>query len=1096
MRRPQCTFVVTLGCTLLAQLAVADDQPAIPEVVYIDPAPYLPEGMDQIVDEALESVPLSELAIHLREKYGLAVILLESALGDAGITIDEEIDFPAGLPLYQALAVALEDVAGTQLTWVMEDGVLKITTEEDAVDRYQVRVYDASSLQCPGWDTRAQMDSVQSFTSGIWMIELDLPPGQIDPVGGVLVMRQTQAIHLETAKLLDALSRDGRIIRVDHPPHHQRLFEALDQAIDIDIESQPLDQVLARISEQVGVPIRMRVTSLQDAGIEAIVPVSYHLGARSLRSVFKHMLADIGGTRLTYLVENGAICITTVDHSADHFELALYDVRDLLQVASMSSVLELVAGHTSGLWYDDGGVVGEYGILPNGYMVIRQTAAIHEEIAELLSLLRDKLVTPTAVDVDPAAFEVRHYYLKTAMADRLEQLLPELIAPGKWSINGDRDAAWISRVRIADNWGPSPCGRYGGQGGFGGGGQGFFQVPIGPAVHAAQSLPTYQGFGGGLGQSSSTTPSCHDVVLIIRQTNAVHEQIADFIEELNDPGRRLGRAESNYQIGPSSHVSEFDASIRSDVLSDPDWAAADRVDPWQTISEMPEQEVGYVAAPSSVPEVMRQLFDEPVVDVPLIAAAEYIQREYDIRVDLRLDDLEDAGLTQNDLVSIPGGLPLYMALDQGLREVAGTQLEWYFEDDILSISTPEVTVDMRLPMAYEVGDLLGPNDDGQWLIDFLQDQTSGEWQDMDGIGGAADVVGNVLLVRQAPFTQREVGSILDALRVDARVVRPADATNAVAFAALDQPVAIEFENQPLAIVIDEFSTQIGIPFQVRETALADIGITLDEEVTYQQGERPLRQVLNLMLEDVAGTYLTYEVENGLINITSEERAYDRFVTNIYQVSDLLDAMPSSNGRPDYQAMIDLVQAQTSGEWGDIDGFGGAETALPGGRLAFRTTQAVHEEVVALFAKLRAHLTPLAEIPFDPAAVETRYYSLLSDTADDLQRELPRLIAPETWRSDAQPDAVGVIRHSGDAGPNPLNHQGGFFQMDDDSPPDKPVKDLSEPEPPAYTWLIITQTAAVHQRIAALLEELASGIPASTVSWDRVDREGIPSEVIR
>ncbi len=1087
MRRLSCGVVLAM-CGIISSASVADDAPVtIPEVVYIDPAPFLPEGMDQMVDEALDDVPLNELASHIGEKYGFEVLLVETGLQDAGITTDEEVDFPAGVPLYQALAIALEDVAGTQLTWMEEDGVLKITCDDDAERRQHVQVYDMPSFTVDGdLDTQALIDLVEKFTSGEW-VDQDGIGGEIDQSGDVLVIRQTQQVHLETALLLEALSREGRIIRVEHPPHHQRLFEALDQTVDIDIESQPLDQVLAHISEQLGVPIRVRVSALQDAGNTSEDLVSYHLGARSLRSVFKHMLVDVAGVELTYLIADGMFCITTVDDSVDQLELALYDVRDLLQSTSKSDLLDLVAEHTSGEWHDVDGIGGEYSILPNGYMVIRNTNAVHDEIAALLALLREKLVMRPAAEVDAAAFEVRHYYVPTAMADRLERLLPEFIAPDTWRLEGDRDGGWISRVRVPENWTPPTHFDDGFQSGGPGG---FSQVPISPLVPIAQSLPSFQGFGRG----PLATPGCYEyeVVLIIRQTHAVHEQIADFIDELNDPDRIRPYGLRRKFLGQYQ-------SIRSNVLSNPDWPPADQVDPWQTMPEMPEMEVGYVDAANFVPEVMRQNLEEPIVDVPLMTVAEYISQEYGIHVSVHENQLAEAGVPSDEFVSLPSGLPLYMVLEQGLRDVAGTQLDWYLEDGILSITTFDETIDLLSPVVYDVGDLLVTNDDGQWLIDLLQDQTSGEWMDHDGIGGEADLIGNVLLVRQTQITHREIGSLLAAMRVDARIVRAVDATNAAVFETLDQPVAIEFESAPISSVAEMLAAQLGVTFFICEQELQDAGLTPAEEITYQQGERPLRQALDIMLDYVAGTRLTYLVDYGVINITSEYDAADRHFVTVYQVSDILDSMPLSHGLPDYPALIDIVQTQTSGEWVDIDGIGGEIAPLPGGRIAIRTTQAVHEETTQLFTKMRDHLTPRTDPPSDPAAVETRYYHFLTTTADDLQRELPRLIDPESWRSDERPEAIGIIL---DAGPDaidspeaPCNQQRGWFQMPGDSPPEKPGKETTEPAPPEYTWLLITQTAGTHQRITALLEELSTGTPASAATWSRGDMEGVLSEVI-
>ncbi len=217
MQRLVLTLIVVSATS--AGLVQGDDSGTIPEVVYIDPAPYLPEGMDQITQETLENVSLRDLAAHIEEHYGFGVLLLENDLADEGVDPTDEAFLPAGLPLYQALDVGLEDINGARLTWIMEDGLLKITSYYRVGDTRQLQTFDISHLRFDEND----LELLQQDSLNFWALRGGAFDSKVVLVGDTLTVRHLPEINREIAVLIDALSREGRIIRVEHPPHHQRL---------------------------------------------------------------------------------------------------------------------------------------------------------------------------------------------------------------------------------------------------------------------------------------------------------------------------------------------------------------------------------------------------------------------------------------------------------------------------------------------------------------------------------------------------------------------------------------------------------------------------------------------------------------------------------------------------------------------------------------------------------------------------------------------------------------------------------------------------------------------------------------------------------
>ncbi len=113
---------------------------------------------EQKIYEALESTtsfefngnPLSEVIAFIQEQHNIPIRLNETLLSESGIGPDEEVTLVlSGISLKSALKLMLEDVGGVELTYIIEDEVMKITTIEDAEERLQTRVYPVADLVIP-----------------------------------------------------------------------------------------------------------------------------------------------------------------------------------------------------------------------------------------------------------------------------------------------------------------------------------------------------------------------------------------------------------------------------------------------------------------------------------------------------------------------------------------------------------------------------------------------------------------------------------------------------------------------------------------------------------------------------------------------------------------------------------------------------------------------------------------------------------------------------------------------------------------------------------------------------------------------------------
>ncbi len=199
-----------------------------------------------------EEQPLKDVLAALSRFHGVPIWLDETAISDEGIQTDTPITFNhENLRLEQILNLIFDSM---QLTWVVEDEVLKITSSVRASEALITRTFDvrdlitAAELPVPASNSYFEDASVSDTTSGwsgipvkrgvshvhwirepstadrqctalkILLMETVQPdtwadtggPGSIDHVAGVLIVRQTQSVHREIEQLLPRLRQVSR----------------------------------------------------------------------------------------------------------------------------------------------------------------------------------------------------------------------------------------------------------------------------------------------------------------------------------------------------------------------------------------------------------------------------------------------------------------------------------------------------------------------------------------------------------------------------------------------------------------------------------------------------------------------------------------------------------------------------------------------------------------------------------------------------------------------------------------------------------------------------------------------------------------------
>ncbi|HVC94880.1 MAG TPA: hypothetical protein VND64_14380 [Pirellulales bacterium] len=316
--------------------------------------------------------PLGAVVVFLEQEHQLQIQFDATALTDAGIdsttTITRRMH---DVKLRSALDLLLRDL---ELTYVVCDEVLLITTKSEAEGMITTRVYPVADLLAPR-DDGVLVSFRTHFGELIELIESSLEPDSWSDAGGPgtitahskspsLVVSQTYPVHREIAALLESLRAVG------HAQGGRGENETPRAAID-DGQLQLKVYQLPRILFVAGLPqpsAPAHPTSVAPATTALAAPVP---PASAPTSPAPASAPTTPGT---------ATAPTSMESmAASQQEFLLRSQRELLKM------IESVTGPNT--WTDNGGQGGVW--IVNGSLVVRQTGDVHRQIGRLLEAISD-----------------------------------------------------------------------------------------------------------------------------------------------------------------------------------------------------------------------------------------------------------------------------------------------------------------------------------------------------------------------------------------------------------------------------------------------------------------------------------------------------------------------------------------------------------------------------------------------------------------------------------------------------------------------------------------------------------------------------------
>lgn len=212
----RCAFAAIASLALATPLRAEDDAASESSPVLRQTRASIEAAAERRIEATLDSPlrapidfvgqPLSDVVRVMSEDYQIPIVIDIAALDAVASSPDVEVTFSIGnVALRSALELMLQSVGEGDLTYIVDNEVLMITTHEEAEKRLEVVVYRVYDLLDGDEATCERLINVivASVEHESWMENgtgegeaLSFPPGMI-------VISQTRRVHAKVERLLD-----------------------------------------------------------------------------------------------------------------------------------------------------------------------------------------------------------------------------------------------------------------------------------------------------------------------------------------------------------------------------------------------------------------------------------------------------------------------------------------------------------------------------------------------------------------------------------------------------------------------------------------------------------------------------------------------------------------------------------------------------------------------------------------------------------------------------------------------------------------------------------------------------------------------------
>ena len=436
-----------------AQEETKPSEPAQSRYPVCEASGKLLKALETRGDWQWNEVPLREVAERLEKELGIPLDIDERALEEVGL--DPTVPVPAinlqGISAGSMLRLILRDL---DLTWMVQNEMLRITTPEAAEEHLHICVYRVADLT-------QDSDADSLATVVMTIVEPDSwevvgGPGALSVVGDTIVVSNVSEVHEDVGRLLDRL-RELNKEQKDHPEKPQQTVlylepsygpnvKALEERVSLAASDVPLSEAIDRIAGQLDVAVLIERRALEEVGLDAD-ELEVHVAASDVpaRLVLQRMLSELD---LTWQYRDGLIMVTTPEAADETLTTAIFPVYDLIPKAdpgtsdaTLKSIENIATAIQTTVDSESWDVLGGPGAIAKfsqpAALVVSQTRENLLEIAGLLRAMRQVGVN-LGEPQEEGQFVLRIYRVdKPELAGfaNAAQLLPvivRLVQPESW----------------------------------------------------------------------------------------------------------------------------------------------------------------------------------------------------------------------------------------------------------------------------------------------------------------------------------------------------------------------------------------------------------------------------------------------------------------------------------------------------------------------------------------------------------------------------------------------------------------------------------------------------------------------------------------
>lgn len=377
-------------------------------------------ALEKNLSVEFDEQPLNEVVEYLRKQTGVVLLADTRAMDDVGLAYDVPVSAKlSDMPLRSLLRHLLKEF---DLTWTVRDGVLLITTPEEAECCMETEIYNV--LDLIKLRDQAAPDEYD-YDSIINLITTTAEPHSWDTVGGWgsaeafrggVVITQTRDVHDQIVDML-AVLRKAKEIAEGHTdkapptacvdpyaddPAVVKIERALEGSLTFKFTETPLHDVAEFVADKCEINVVLDRRAMDDVGLGVDVPITFSAENMRVRHALVHILKDF---ELTSLCRDHALLITTPEEAESILANRVYPIADLVgesvgtdlfgdpqRLWGHDHVIELVTSIVAPETWD---CVGGPGSIEScrhiDVLIVSQTPDVHERIVELLGRIRQHL---------------------------------------------------------------------------------------------------------------------------------------------------------------------------------------------------------------------------------------------------------------------------------------------------------------------------------------------------------------------------------------------------------------------------------------------------------------------------------------------------------------------------------------------------------------------------------------------------------------------------------------------------------------------------------------------------------------------------------